>query len=159
MPGSLRVPPDPLNPYPDDRYCGSGRTDRRRDRVGTGDDHVGVAVDEMPAARLTLSRPKITLPSSNPDEAQIIESDIAVVAVSDVPKQDRLAGLSGACAKAHGPATARQQLSNQSPVMCQLGTSAIRDPFADSTYLFLRPATGRRRGGACGRRDLALRMT
>src|SRR5262249_40091011 len=34
--------------------------------------------------------------------------------------------LSGGCAKVQGQATAQLQLSNQSPVMCQLGISVIR---------------------------------
>src|SRR5215467_5782836 len=34
--------------------------------------------------------------------------------------------LSGACAKVQGQATAQLQLSNQSPVMCQLGISVMR---------------------------------
>src|ERR1700729_3056099 len=34
--------------------------------------------------------------------------------------------LSGAWAKVHGQGTAQLQLSNQSPTMCQLGTSLIR---------------------------------
>src|SRR5215472_5898748 len=34
--------------------------------------------------------------------------------------------LSGACANVQGQATAQLQLSNQSPVMCQLGISVMR---------------------------------
>src|SRR6516164_3435994 len=36
--------------------------------------------------------------------------------------------LSGACAKVQGQATAQLQLSNQSPLMCQLGISVMRTP-------------------------------
>jgi hypothetical protein len=53
---------------------------------------VGALVDEDAGGSLDLSCPQITLPTSNPDEAQIIEIDIAVLAVPNVPKQDRLAG-------------------------------------------------------------------
>src|SRR5262245_54853135 len=35
--------------------------------------------------------------------------------------------LSGACAKVQGHATTQLQLSNQSPVMCQLGISVMTD--------------------------------
>src|SRR5690242_13249715 len=46
--------------------------------------------------------------------------------------------LSGACAKVHGHATAQLQLSNQSPVMCQLGISVMRTPVRKSyKHLFL----------------------
>src|ERR1700724_3221292 len=38
--------------------------------------------------------------------------------------------LSGAWAKVQGHATAQLQLSNQSPVICQLGISAMGPPFA-----------------------------
>src|SRR3974390_1187367 len=36
--------------------------------------------------------------------------------------------LSGACAKVQGQVTAQLQLSNQSPLMCQLGISVMRSP-------------------------------
>src|SRR6266436_4541252 len=48
--------------------------------------------------------------------------------------------LSGACAKVQGQATAQLQLSNQSPVICQLGISVMGDPrFVDRVRLFLHP--------------------
>src|ERR1700737_2701999 len=40
-------------------------------------------------------------------------------------KTDSQNPLSGACANVHGQATAQLQLSNQSPVMCQLGISVM----------------------------------
>jgi hypothetical protein len=52
---------------------------------------VGAVVDEDAGAPLGLSRPEIAFPSSRPDEAQTVEIDIAVMAVPDVPEQDRLA--------------------------------------------------------------------
>jgi hypothetical protein len=88
---------------------------------------VGAVVNEDAGAPIGLSRPKIAFPPSHPDEAQIIEIDIAVMAMAYVPEQDRpQKPLSGACAKVQGHATAQLQLSNQSPVMCQLGFSVMR---------------------------------
>src|SRR5262249_10404012 len=52
---------------------------------------VGAIVDEDPGAPLGLPRPQIAFPSSHPDEAQTVEIDIAVMALPDVPEQDRLA--------------------------------------------------------------------
>ena len=47
---------------------------------------VGALVDEDAGGSLDLSCPQITLPTSDPAEAQIIEIDIAVLAVPNVPK-------------------------------------------------------------------------
>jgi len=52
---------------------------------------VGTLVDEETGRTLGLTRPKITLPSANPDETETVEIDIAVPATLDVPKEDRLA--------------------------------------------------------------------
>jgi hypothetical protein len=52
---------------------------------------VGAHVDKDASGSPNLSGPQITLPSSNPDKAQIIEFDVAVVAFPDVPEKDRLA--------------------------------------------------------------------
>jgi hypothetical protein len=51
------------------------------------------------------------------------------MALFDVPKQNRLVEtvISGAWAKVHGHATAQLQLSNQSPVICQLEISSMSD--------------------------------
>jgi hypothetical protein len=35
------------DPYPHDRYCVAGRTDRLRNRIGTGDDDVWIAIDDL----------------------------------------------------------------------------------------------------------------
>ena len=45
---------------------------------------------KMPAAPLTLPA-QVALPSPDANEAQIIEIDVAVMALPNVPKQDRLA--------------------------------------------------------------------
>src|SRR5205807_4634150 len=52
---------------------------------------VGTVVDEDAGRPLGLPRPEIAFPSSHPDEAQIVEINIAVMAMSDVPEQHRLA--------------------------------------------------------------------
>ena len=49
---------------------------------------VGALVDEEAGNSLDLSGPQITFPSPDPDEAQIVEIDVTVVAVANVPKQD-----------------------------------------------------------------------
>jgi hypothetical protein len=88
---------------------------------------IGALVDKDAGGTVDLTGPQIALPSPYPDKAQIIEVDIAVVALPDVPKQDRLEdAVVRAYAKVHGHATTQLQLSNQSPVMCQAGISGIR---------------------------------
>src|SRR6266404_5652980 len=52
---------------------------------------VGAVVDEDAGHPLRLSRPEIAFPSSHPDEAQTVETDVAVMAMPDVPEQDGLA--------------------------------------------------------------------
>src|SRR5262249_7468160 len=52
---------------------------------------IGAIVDEDAGAPLGLPCPEIAFPSSHPHEAQTVEIDIAVMALPDVPKQDRLA--------------------------------------------------------------------
>src|SRR6516165_849072 len=61
----------------------------RRDAAVWPDQHP--IVDEDAGSSLGFSRPQITLPSPDPDEAQIVEADVAIVAMPDVPKQHRLA--------------------------------------------------------------------
>ena len=51
---------------------------------------VGALVDEETGRPLDLPRPEITFPSAHPDEAETIEVDVAVVALLDVPEQNRL---------------------------------------------------------------------
>jgi hypothetical protein len=53
---------------------------------------VGVLVDKDAGGAYGLSRPRITFPSPDPDKAQIVKGDVAVMAVPDMPKQDRFAG-------------------------------------------------------------------
>src|SRR5262249_25460761 len=52
---------------------------------------VGAIVDEDAGAPLGLPCPEIAFPSSHPAEAQTVEIDIPVMALPDVPEQDRLA--------------------------------------------------------------------
>src|SRR5262245_1699214 len=52
---------------------------------------VGAIVDEDAGAPLGLPCPEIAFPSSHPHEAQTVQIDIAVMALPDVPEQDRLA--------------------------------------------------------------------
>lgn len=52
----------------------------------------GALLDEDTESSIGLSRPPITIPSLDPDKAQIAEIDLAVVATPKLPKQDRLAG-------------------------------------------------------------------
>ena len=74
---------------------------------------VGALVDEDAGGSLGLSRPQIALPSPDPDEAQIVEADVAIVAMPDVPKQHRLADAAiRSLRKVHGHATAQLPLSN-----------------------------------------------
>jgi hypothetical protein len=47
---------------------------------------LALGVDEDAGGSLDLSCPQIALPTSDPAEAQIIEIDIAVLAVPNVPK-------------------------------------------------------------------------
>src|ERR1700730_10328632 len=54
---------------------------------------------------------------------------------------DSQKSLSGAWAKVQGHATAQLQLSNQSPVMCQLGLSVMKTPFATNDNTTLNAAT------------------
>ena len=50
---------------------------------------VGTLVDEDASSPFCLPRPEIAFPSSHADEAQIIEIDITVAAITDVPEQNR----------------------------------------------------------------------
>jgi hypothetical protein len=57
---------------------------------------VGALVDEEASGSRDLARPEVAFPSANPDEAQATEIDIAVMAVPDMPEQNRKIPLSGA---------------------------------------------------------------
>jgi hypothetical protein len=88
---------------------------------------VGTIVDEDTSSALDLPCPEIAFPSLHPDEAEVVQVDIAIVTLLDVPEQNySQKPLSGAWAKVQGHATAQLQLSIQSPLMCQLATSAMR---------------------------------
>src|SRR5262249_5260907 len=52
---------------------------------------VRALVDEETGRPLGLPSPEIAFPAPDPEEAQTVESDIAVVALPDVPEEDRLA--------------------------------------------------------------------
>ena len=52
---------------------------------------VRTLVDEDAGGALDLAGPQVALPSPDANEAQIIEIDVAVMALPNVPKQDRLA--------------------------------------------------------------------
>jgi hypothetical protein len=56
--------------------------------------------------------------------------------------------LSGAWANVQGQATAQLQLSNQSPVMCQLASSVMKASMHDNTTSTV-PAAGLRRHPQC----------
>src|SRR5262249_60768516 len=47
---------------------------------------VGALVDEEAGGSLGFSRPQITLPSSHPDKAQLVQVDLAGVTLPDVPQ-------------------------------------------------------------------------
>src|SRR3984893_2113634 len=64
---------------------------------------------------------------------------------------DSQKSLSGAWAKVQGHATAQLQLSNQSPVMCQLGLSVMKTPFATNDNTTLNAATPSTQGLELGR--------
>jgi hypothetical protein len=63
-------------------------SDDKGERLGLA--LVGALIDEEAGRTLGLPRPKITLPSTDPDEVQTVEIDIAVPATLDVPEEDRL---------------------------------------------------------------------
>jgi hypothetical protein len=101
---------------------------------------VGALVDEDAGGPLGLSRPQITLPSSDPEEAQFVQVDIAVMALPDVPKQDRLAkavirGLGERARARDGTAAIVKPVSGDVPV----GSLCHRQPLADRADLYLRP--------------------
>src|SRR5579884_3354545 len=52
---------------------------------------VGARVDEKPGAAFDLAGPQIAFPPPDADKAQIVERDVAVTALADVPEQHRLA--------------------------------------------------------------------
>jgi hypothetical protein len=74
-----------------------------------------------------LSRPEVALPAAAPLKAEIVELDVAIMAVPDVPNStDSQKPLSGAWAKVHAQGTAERQFSNHMPTIRQLGMSLIR---------------------------------
>src|SRR6516165_6311984 len=96
---------------------------------------VGTLVDEDTGAALGLSRPEIAFPSSHPDEAQTVEIDVAVMALPDVPEQDRLAevvvrGLRKGAGARDGAAAIVEPVSRDVPAG---NLSHERPPFAMMT--------------------------
>ena len=94
---------------------------------------VGMIVDIEASDPGRLSRPEVALPAPDPHKAEIVELErrrngprgrARTALHSQKP-------LSGAWAKVHGQGTAQLQLSNQSPRICQLGKSLIRELRSD----------------------------
>jgi hypothetical protein len=52
---------------------------------------VSTFIDEDPTGSFGFACPEIAFPPSHPNEAQTIEIDLAIVAMRDVPEQDRFA--------------------------------------------------------------------
>src|SRR5262249_18055364 len=52
---------------------------------------VGTLVDEKTGRSFSPPRPKISVPSSHPEEAETVEIDVTVAATLDVPEEHRLA--------------------------------------------------------------------
>src|SRR3954453_4013930 len=52
---------------------------------------IGVLIDIEPGNPGRLARPEIALPTADPHEAQIVELNVAVMALADMPEQHRLA--------------------------------------------------------------------
>src|SRR4051812_8711215 len=52
---------------------------------------IGVLIDIEPSNPGRLARPEIALPTADPHEAQIVEFNVAVMALADMPEQHRLA--------------------------------------------------------------------
>jgi hypothetical protein len=86
--------PDPLDPYPNDRYCAGDRADRLRNGVGTDNDHLGLPGDDLarevgitrgpPAAGIPLDGEVLSLDIAQP--AQLGEKcpkDVTSVDQSD----------------------------------------------------------------------------
>src|SRR4051812_13904726 len=52
---------------------------------------IGVLIDIEPSDPGRLARPEIALPTADPHEAQVVELNVAVMALADMPEQHRLA--------------------------------------------------------------------
>src|SRR5271156_5478506 len=88
---------------------------------------VGMIINIEAGDPRRVSRPEVALPAADPHKAEIVEFDVAIMALADAPEQHRFTKpVSGAWAKVHGQGTAQLQLSNRSPTICQLGMSLIR---------------------------------
>jgi hypothetical protein len=82
---------------------------------------IGALVDENAGASLGLSRPEISFPSSHTNEAEVVEPDITVMAIPDVPEQNRLAesvvrGLGEGAGARDGAAAIVEPVSDDVPV-------------------------------------------
>jgi len=100
-------------------------------------------VDEEAGGSLGLSRPQIALPSPDPNKAQIIERDVAVVALPDMPKQNRLTdavirSLRKGARTRDGTAAIVEPVSGDVPA----GNLGHGSPFVDRTDLIF-AASGR----------------
>src|SRR5207248_1583318 len=81
-------PPGEAFVDPAGKTAGTAADDRRKLR------HLPVAgmfVDIHAADPSRLSCPEVALPAADPHKAQVVEFDVAVMALADVPKQHRLA--------------------------------------------------------------------
>jgi hypothetical protein len=88
---------------------------------------VGTIINTEAGDPRRLSRPEVALPAADPLKAEIVELDVAIMVVPDVPEQHRLAkAIIRRLAKVPGQGTAELQLSNHSATICQLGMSLIR---------------------------------
>src|SRR5262249_30080425 len=86
-----------------------------------------------------LPCPEIAFPSSHPDEAQTVKIDIAVMALPDMPEQDRLAeavvrGL-GECAGAGDSAAAIVEPVSRDVPVGKLGHESLQERQYASTVL------------------------
>ena len=116
---------------------------------------VGAVVNENAGRPLSLPRPEIAFPSSHPDEAQTVEIDIAVMAMSDVPEQHRLAEavvrrLGEGAGAGDGAAAIVEPVSGDVPAG-NLGDEDLRSPMNDNrTLSAVTPPACEQHAGCCG---------
>ena len=80
-----------LGEHPDDEHRESADLTTEDPGQHFGLAVVGALVDKDAGGSLGLARPQVALPSPDQDEARIVKTDVAVVALPDMPKQHRLA--------------------------------------------------------------------
>ena len=106
-------------------------------------------VDIHAADPSRLSCPEVALPAADPHKAQVVEFDVAVMALADVPKQHRLAktvvGRLGEGARAGNRAAAVvEPLAGDVPIR-NVAHPALRSNAVSTIIALLRTASGNRR--------------